>query len=120
MPGPSRARRSNRSALQNGYSLRDFCTALSETAPYCPRRGLSRMLRSYFAWTGACLLALFAAFNCTAQESRGSITGKVTDPQNAVIPGASVVVTNTATNVARRTNTSETGYYEVTFLDPGA
>lgn len=78
------------------------------------------MLRSHFAWTGACVLALFAALNCPAQESRGSITGKVTDPQNAVVPGASIVVTNTATNVARRTTTNETGYYEVTFLDPGA
>jgi hypothetical protein len=78
------------------------------------------MLRSHFTWTGVCLLALFAAFNCNAQESRGSITGKVTDPQNAVVPGASIVVTNTATNVARRTTTNETGYYEVTFLDPGA
>ncbi len=77
------------------------------------------MLRSHFAAVCVCVFALMTAFTCPAQESRGSITGKVTDPQNAVVPGASVVVTNTATNVARRTTTNETGYYEVTFLDPG-
>jgi hypothetical protein len=54
-----------------------------------------------------------------AQESRGSITGRVTDPQNAVVPGAAVTVTNTDTNVSRQTITNGTGYYEVTFLDPG-
>ena len=32
-----------------------------------------------------------AAASCWGQESRGSITGKVTDPQGAMIPGATVV-----------------------------
>ncbi|HEV2447292.1 MAG TPA: carboxypeptidase-like regulatory domain-containing protein, partial [Candidatus Sulfopaludibacter sp.] len=56
---------------------------------------------------------------CAAQESRGSITGKITDPQNALVPNAAVKVTNTATNVSRNTVTNQTGYYEVSFLDPG-
>ncbi|HKE28793.1 MAG TPA: TonB-dependent receptor [Bryobacteraceae bacterium] len=65
--------------------------------------------------------ALFAAASyCAAQESRGSILGKVTDPQNAVVPGATVVVTNADTGVAHRTTTNPTGYYEVSFLDPGS
>lgn len=54
-----------------------------------------------------------------AQESRGSITGRIIDPQSAVVPGATVTVTNADTNVARSTTTNQTGYYEVTFLDPG-
>jgi len=77
------------------------------------------MLRRHFASGAVCALALFCAAVSQAQESRGSITGKVTDPQNAVIPGAAVAVTNTATNTVRRTTTNETGYYEVNYLDPG-
>lgn len=53
-----------------------------------------------------------------AQESRGAITGRVTDPQGAVVPNAQVIVTNTQTNEARRSVTNETGYYEVNFLEP--
>jgi hypothetical protein len=73
---------------------------------------LSRVL-----FTGAALL--FAGTNCFGQETRGSITGKVTDPQDAVVPGATVVVTNTATGIANRLTTNQTGYYEANFLIPG-
>lgn len=66
---------------------------------------------------GAALLSLSAI--CPAQETRGSITGKISDPQNAVIPGAPVTVTNTLTGVSNKITTNQTGYYEVNFLDPG-
>jgi hypothetical protein len=56
---------------------------------------------------------------CLAQDSRGSITGKLTDPQSAVMPGVNVVVTSDATNTVKRTVTNQTGYFEVNFLDPG-
>jgi len=54
-----------------------------------------------------------------SQESRGSITGKVADPQGAVIRGATVVVTNVETNAIRRASSNESGYFEVTLLNPG-
>jgi hypothetical protein len=66
---------------------------------------------------GAALLSLSVI--CPAQETRGSITGKITDPQSAVIPGAPVTVTNTLTGVVNKITTNQTGYYEVNFLDPG-
>src|ERR1017187_8071249 len=62
---------------------------------------------------------LFAATACLAQESRGSITGKVIDPQGAVIPGAKVIVINVETNVSNPVNSNSTGYWEVNFLIPG-
>src|ERR1039457_2651306 len=62
---------------------------------------LSRLLLS-----GATLL--FAATACLAQESRGSITGKVIDPQGAVIPGAKVIVINVETNVSNPVNSNST------------
>ncbi len=53
------------------------------------------------------------------QEWRGSITGRVVDPLGALIPGATVVVTNVETNVTNRTVTNQTGYFEVSLLNPG-
>jgi hypothetical protein len=81
------------------------------------------MLRLRFAQNRALLigvaLLLCLSMVCLAQESRGSITGKVVDPQNSVVPGAAVVVTNTATNVSDKATTNQTGYFEVNFLNPG-
>ena len=67
---------------------------------------------------GVCVLALCASMPAAAQEARGAITGRVTDPSGGVIPAASVTVTNTATNESRRLTTNETGYYEANFLEP--
>src|SRR5215472_14434268 len=80
------------------------------------------MLRPHFVSRCAAILAFACVVGSTflcAQESRGSITGRLTDPQTAAVPNAAVVVTNTDTNVSRRTTSNETGYYEVSFLDPG-
>jgi hypothetical protein len=63
--------------------------------------------------------ALLLAAPLVAQEARGTIQGTVTDPQGAVIPGATVVVTNTDTGTARTALSSEIGYYEAPFLDAG-
>lgn len=54
-----------------------------------------------------------------AQESRGTIAGNVSDSQGAVIPGATVVVTNTETNMVSRSATNDTGYFVVSLLNPG-
>jgi len=56
---------------------------------------------------------------CFAQGSRGSITGRIVDQQNAVMPGASVSIKNVLTGVMTKSVTNPTGYYEVNFLDPG-
>src|SRR6476620_3513445 len=55
----------------------------------------------------------------SAQEFRGSITGTVTDPNGAAIPGATVVVKNTETNVTNTVTTNDEGAYTVPFLLPG-
>jgi hypothetical protein len=53
------------------------------------------------------------------QETRGTIVGRVVDPSGAFIPGASVVVTNTAMGTKFNLKTNENGYYQATFLIPG-
>ncbi len=55
----------------------------------------------------------------TAQSTHGSIVGTVTDESGAVMPGVTVTVTNTGTNIARTVVTNQSGYYEVLALVPG-
>src|SRR6185369_11423227 len=54
-----------------------------------------------------------------AQESRGSITGQVTDASGAVVARVKVTATNTATNVAVSATTNSTGNYTIFYLVPG-
>lgn len=61
----------------------------------------------------------FAATLLPAQETRGSIFGRVLDPQNAVVTGAQITVTNVDTNATTTLRTNETGYYEANLLLPG-
>jgi hypothetical protein len=56
--------------------------------------------------------------SAAAQEFRGSITGRVTDPSGAIIQGSQVTVTNSATNVSSSTTTNEDGIYTVLYLAP--
>jgi hypothetical protein len=66
------------------------------------------------------LLALFcvapAAF---AQTDRGSIRGTVSDPNNALIPGATVKVISEATNETRTVVSDARGEFAVSSLPPG-
>ncbi|MBI1790649.1 MAG: TonB-dependent receptor [Acidobacteria bacterium] len=55
-----------------------------------------------------------------AQGPVGTITGTVTDPANAVVPGATVVATNTATGVETTTTTTNAGAYTLPYLPAGA
>jgi hypothetical protein len=64
-----------------------------------------------------CVLA--SALVCLGQESRATLTGHVSDPNGAVIPGASVIVKNNQTSLETRTTTNEEGNYTVPFLQPG-
>ena len=54
-----------------------------------------------------------------AQDIRGLISGTVTDPQGASVVGATVVVTNTDTNVLSTLTTNSSGFYEAPLLLPG-
>ena len=54
-----------------------------------------------------------------AQESRGSIRGRILDTTGAVVPGVTVTARNEATNVAIPTSTNAEGTYSLLFLVPG-
>src|SRR5262245_20137004 len=70
-------------------------------------RGVLIVFLFLFAWT---------AFG---QSDRGTITGTVSDPSNALIPGASVVVTHTETAARYETISTETGNYTLAQLPSG-
>lgn len=65
------------------------------------------------------LLLLLTFVMAGAQESRGSLTGTVTDPNGAALPGASVEIRNVETNVANTATTNEDGNYTFPLLNPG-
>ena len=52
-------------------------------------------------------------------QTGGTITGEVKDQSGALVPNATITVTNTATNVARNTQTNTAGIYSFPGLVPG-
>jgi Carboxypeptidase regulatory-like domain/TonB-dependent Receptor Plug Domain len=69
-------------------------------------------------------LTFFAAVLCSlavlwGQGLTGTISGVVTDPNNAVVPAAMVSARNVETNAVAQTQTDENGYYRFPNLPPG-
>ena len=71
--------------------------------------------------TFAALLACAFIFQASAfaQTSRGTVSGTVTDPNGALIAGASIALTNTQTGVTRTSTSNEEGIYRFEAVDPG-
>ena len=55
----------------------------------------------------------------TASGQSAGITGRITDPADHVIRGASIVVSDPATSQQRRAESGEEGYYTVPLMKPG-
>ena len=65
------------------------------------------------------LLMICAGLSIHGQTIFGRISGTVRDKAGAVIPNASITVTNTATNLVRTATADEEGFYTVTNLPVG-
>ena len=65
------------------------------------------------------LCAFVAVPSSALAQQRGSISGRVLDPDGLALPGATVVVTNVGTGFTREAITAETGAYSVPNLEPG-
>src|SRR5450755_5031648 len=63
--------------------------------------------------------SLVAAASIWAQETRATMTGTVTDPSGAVVPGASIASKNLETNVTTTAVTNEAGLYTTEPVNPG-
>ena len=77
------------------------------------------MPTSRFLHRAASCLILLAATLCFAQKDTGSIVGTVKDPTGAVVPNASVEVTDVERGQTFRTTTSETGEFVASPLRVG-
>ena len=63
-------------------------------------------------------IVVFCAVAAAGQSNRGGISGTVTDATGAVVPGATVIITNLGTNQTIKLITSEAGAYSATSLEP--
>jgi hypothetical protein len=64
-------------------------------------------------------MALGGPGSASAQESRGSISGRVIDAQGGVVPGATVTVVNVGTSATAARTTNAVGQYAALLLEPG-
>src|SRR5882757_4564153 len=65
-----------------------------------------------------CLLPVLA-LSGFAQEFRGSLSGRVIDQQQSVVPGAKITATENETGAKFNTVTNADGTYVLPFLPPG-
>ncbi|HET7207387.1 MAG TPA: TonB-dependent receptor, partial [Terriglobales bacterium] len=74
-------------------------------------------------WSSYCYIAVCALFLLLgpvyAQKITGTISGVVTDPSGAVVPGATVEITNTGTGLVRNAVTNDMGEYTAPDLPNG-
>ena len=74
-------------------------------------------------WKSVLLLAVFALLALPglawAQAGTATVSGTVKDTQGAVLPGATVTITNNANGAVRTTVTNDTGSYSMPGLPPG-
>ena len=65
------------------------------------------------------LLTLAGGGALWSQTVQGVITGTVTDPTGAVVPNATVLITNVDTNISQTTTTGPDGSYRFSLVPPG-
>ncbi len=81
--------------------------------------GLGRIVTTSFALKVLLLVTILPlSSSLKAQSFYGSIVGTVADPTGAIVPDATVTVTNTGTNEARTVNTDAAGRFSIVNLVP--
>ncbi len=83
---------------------------------------MSHLFADWKLATRALATVIFALVICStvlAQTETGQIIGKVTDPQGALVPGATVTIKAVNTGATRTATTNTQGEYTITNLQPG-
>ncbi|MBS1794128.1 MAG: TonB-dependent receptor [Acidobacteria bacterium] len=65
------------------------------------------------------LCGLMMAFAVGAQQITATVSGTVTDPNGAVVPGATVTAASVDTGLTKTATSGDDGNYTITFLPPG-
>ncbi|HYR43316.1 MAG TPA: TonB-dependent receptor, partial [Terriglobia bacterium] len=87
--------------------------------------GANDMKRAVSGMTLVHILVLTVALvgigvpTASAQVSKGSISGSVTDPQGAAVLGASIIVVSKDTNQTTTTESDSSGLFRISLLPPG-
>jgi hypothetical protein len=76
-------------------------------------------MKKFLGLVALILMMSVIAFGQATSVNGGSIQGTITDPSNAVVPGASVTITATDTGQVRVVNADSAGFYSVGPLNPG-
>jgi carboxypeptidase family protein len=77
-------------------------------------------LKSNFRVLFLIVLPLLASVAVNAQTHRASLRGTIFDERQAVIPGATVRLTSTATGETRTATTGDDGHYTIASIPPGS
>src|SRR5687768_7986457 len=64
------------------------------------------------------LLMILAAVSVALAQANAKVTGTVTDPNGAAVPGAVVKLLNQATKIEVETTTNESGYFNLANVNP--
>src|ERR1700691_4251145 len=67
-----------------------------------------------------CLLNLLSLQSFAQSITAGDVTGTISDPTGAAIPGATVTLTNVNTNASQTGTTNAEGSYRFAFVTPGS
>ncbi|MEP6900867.1 MAG: carboxypeptidase regulatory-like domain-containing protein [Actinomycetota bacterium] len=71
-----------------------------------------------FAISAGLLMVLIFVQSISAQETRGTIRGTVTDPNKAAVPGASVKIVDTSRGSTTSLTTNDDGFYQANYIIP--
>ena len=80
-------------------------------------RGMSLLLRSIL---GAILVLATASLSLAQSTGSATLRGRVTDPNGAVVTGATVVLINEGTKIDRSSKTNDDGSYQFSAVPPGS
>ncbi|MDQ2921139.1 MAG: carboxypeptidase-like regulatory domain-containing protein, partial [Acidobacteriota bacterium] len=92
-------------------------TLILPTLPKSDVRSRSSVVRNLAQLIVSCLILLVGIVS--AQEFRGSISGKVLDAAGAAVPGAQVTFTSLATSISIAVTTDDSGNYAFPYLKSG-
>lgn len=65
------------------------------------------------------LVTLATPYSTAQTSTQGAVTGTVTDPSGAVIPGVTLTLKNNATGATQTAKSTRTGFYQFALLPPG-
>jgi len=83
------------------------------------RSTLQKFTRLFIACLGLSMI-LMGVHSVSAQETRGSIRGTVSDPNKAAVPNALVTITDPSRGTKQTLTTNAEGLYQANYLIPGS